>query len=403
MRTSERRFMGSYDFDEIIDRKHTNSLKYDFAEKRGMPADVLPLWVADMDFRTPPEVTETIVKKAQHGVFGYSEPDDGYFLAIEAWFTKHFGWRPDRNKLVLSCSVVFSICNLIETLTKEGDAILINQPVYYPFSEAILENGRTLVNSNLVYRDGRYSIDFDDLERKIRENAVKVYLLCNPHNPVGRVWSREELEKIEEICLRHHVFVISDEIHADFVYEGHRFVSYASLGEEALAHAAICTAPSKTFNLAGLHNANTYIADDTVRKRFVKIQNKKGYSQSNVFGIVACQAAYTYGEQWHRELLSYLSGNLGFVREFLKEKLPKIRLVEPEGTYLIWLDCSGLGVSDERLNDIIVHKAKLWLDAGNIFGEAGVLFERVNIACPRKILAQALNQLWEALASEGIL
>ena len=385
--------MGKYDFDVITDRRNTNSLKYDFALQRGKPADVLPLWVADMDFKTVPEVREALAEKAAHGIFGYSEPDDGYFSAVETWFSKHFGWTPERKRLVLSCSVIFSLCNLIEAVTEPGDAVIINPPVYYPFGESILENNRKLVASDLVYRDGRYLIDFDDFEQKIIKENVKMYVLCNPHNPVGRVWRRDELERLSEICLKHGVFVVSDEIHGDFVYPGHEFTSYATLGETALKHAAICTSASKTFNLAGLHNSNTYIYDDEVRQRFLTIQNKKGYSQSNIMGIVACKAAYTYGEQWHRELVEYLTGNLWFLRDYLKENIPGIRLVEPEGTYLAWLDCKGLGYSDEELNNIIVNKAKLWLDAGNIFGKPGEYFERINIACPREVLGDALQRL----------
>lgn len=395
--------MDKYNFDEIIDRKGTNSLKYDYAVKRGKPADVLPLWVADMDFRTPKEVIDALVQKAQHGIFGYSEPLDGYYDAIVKWFTNHFGWQPNRSKFVLTCGVVFAICNLIDALSEEEDGILINQPVYYPFSEAITDNGRKLVNSNLVYSEGRYSFDFDDIEKKIKEHNVKVFLLCNPHNPVGRVWRMEELKRISEICLRNDVFVISDEIHADFIYSKYSFVSYAALGKEALRKAAICTAPSKTFNLAGLHNANIYIEDDKIRRRYIKLQNKKGYFQSNVMGIVACEAAYRYGGDWLKELQEYLEGNLSFVRNYLARRLPKIKLVEPEGTYLIWLDCRELGIDDERLNEIITYKAKLWLDAGNIFGESGKYFERVNIACPRSVLETAFDRLYNALRSEKII
>ncbi len=388
--------MGKYDFDAVTDRRNTNSLKYDFAAERGMPADVLPLWVADMDFKTVPEVSEALQEKAAHGIFGYSEPDKEYYEALKNWFTKHYKWTPDTEKIVLSCSVIFSLCNLIEAVTEPGDAIIINQPVYYPFGESVRDNGRKLIDSGLVYSAGRYTIDFDDFEKKIVENNVKLYILCNPHNPVGRVWSRKELLKLSDICLKHGVFVVADEIHADFVYPGHEFTSYATLGEKALSNAAVCTSASKTFNLAGLHNANTYIFSDDVRRKFKEIQNRKGYSQSNIMGIVACKAAYTYGEDWHSELLSYLRGNIDYVRSFLSEKLPGIKMTEPEGTYLIWLDCSGLGLSDRELNDRIVNKAKLWLDAGNIFGVRGEQFERVNIACPRKTLEEALNRLYKA-------
>ncbi len=393
--------MGKYNFDEIIERKNTNSLKYDWAVKRGKPADVLPLWVADMDFRTPKEVTEALCAKAQHGIFGYSEPAEGYFDALTAWFEKHFGWKPDRNKFVLSCGVIFAICNLIEILTKEGDGVIINQPVYYPFSEAVRDNKRKLVVSELKYAEGRYSIDFEDFEKKITENNVKLYILCNPHNPVGRVWTRQELERVSEICLKHNVFVISDEIHADFVYSKYKFTSYATLGGEALKNAVICTAPTKTFNLAGLHNSNIYIEDDGLRAAYIKGRDKRGYSQSNIMGIVACEAAYRYGEEWLGELLTYLEGNVAFVREYLKEHIPGVSLVEPEGTYLIWLNCSKLGLNDRELNDLILNKAKLWLDAGSIFGKAGNCFERVNIACPRKILEEAFDRLYNALKEAG--
>ena len=389
--------MGKYCFDEIIDRKNTNSLKYDFAAERGMPQDLLPLWVADMDFKTPKEVTEALVAKAEHGIFGYSEPFEDYYEALRKWFSAHFGWEPESSGFVLSCSVVFSICNLIEAQTEPGDAVIINQPVYYPFSEAIRDNGRKLVSSDLKYSDGKYGIDFEDFEKKIEENNVKLYILCNPHNPVGRVWRRDELEEISRIYRKHNVFVVSDEIHADFIYKGYKFTSYASLGEEALRTAAICTSPSKTFNLAGLHNANTYIYDKGVRARFKQVQNRKGYSQSNIMGIIACRAAYEHGEEWHRELMEYLEGNLEFVRDYLNENIPQIRLVEPEGTYLIWLDCSGLGLTDTELNRLIVNDARLWLDAGNIFGSSGKQFERINIACPRSIIKEALERLKTAV------
>lgn len=395
--------MSNYDFDEVIERKNTNSLKYDCAVQRGKPADILPLWVADMDFRAPDEVIEALVKKAEHGIFGYSEPMEEYYDAIEKWFPAHYGWKPDRSRFVQSCGVVFALCNLVQALTQPGDAVLITQPVYYPFSEAITDNHRRLVNSSLVYRNGRYEIDFEDFETKIVHNRVKLFLLCSPHNPVGRVWSRQELETIAEICLKHDVFVIADEIHADFVFRGHEFVSFASLGDEALDKAVICTSPSKTFNLAGLHNANIYIHNDGVRAAYRCALNRTGYSQSNVFGLTACQAAYTYGEEWLRELLEYLEGNLSFVREYLREKIPQIELVEPEGTYLLWLDCRKLGLTDGELNDLIVNQAGLWLDAGNIFGEDGRQFERMNIATTRSTLKKAFEQLREALKAEGLI
>lgn len=395
--------MSKYNFDKLIDRHNTNSLKWDYAERRNKPKDILPLWVADMDFKAPDEVIDALVEKAKHGIFGYSEPLEGYYDALEKWFTTHYGYKPERYSFVLSCGVVFALCNLIDTLTDENDAVLITQPVYYPFSEAITENKRKLVINELIYKDGRYSFDFDDFENKIIQNNVKVYLLCNPHNPVGRVWTLEELRKISEICIRNNVFVVSDEIHADFIYSRYKFTSYALLGEAALENAVICTAPSKTFNLAGLHNANIYIPNNKIRRRYRRLQNAKGYSQSNVMGIVACEAAYTYGEEWHKELLEYLEGNLSFLKEYINANIPQIKVVEPEGTYLVWLDCKGLGLDDIYLNNLIVYKAKLWLDAGSIFGKIGEYFERINIATTRAILKEALDKLYYALKNEGVI
>lgn len=395
--------MGKYNFDEIIDRHNTNSLKWDYAKRRNKPVDALPLWVADMDFKCPKEVTDALVKKANHAIFGYSEPLDSYFETLENWFIKHYEWKPTRNKFVLVPGVVFGIYAIIRALTNEDDFIIINQPVYYPFSESILDNNRKLVVSNLVNEDGRYKIDYVDFENKIIENNVKLYILCNPHNPVGRVWSIDELKKVSDICLKHNVIVISDEIHADFIYKGYKFNSYAKLGLDALNNAIICSAPSKTFNLAGLHNGNIYIENDSIRRKVRREISKVGYSQSNIMGIVACEAAYKYGEEWHKELLEYLENNLKFVREYLNKKIPQIKLIEPEGTYLIWLDCKDLGLTDVKLNVLILNKAKLWLDAGNIFGKVGEFYERINIACPKKLLEEALDRLYNALKEEGVI
>ena len=393
--------MNKYNFDEVIDRKNTNSLKWDYAKRRGKPEDVIPLWVADMDFKAPKEVIDALIAKASHGIFGYSEPMDDYFDALANWVINHYYWNPEKRKFVLTYGVVGGICTLINVITNEGDGILINQPVYYPFMESIIENKRKLVTSNLVYKDYKYEIDFIDLENKIKNENVKLYLLCNPHNPVGRVWKKEELQKISDICKKYHVFVLSDEIHADFIYKNYKFTSFESVDD--LDYAAIATAPSKTFNLAGLHNANIYIKYDSIRRRFRHELNKEGYSQSNIMGIISCQAAYQYGSDYHKELLEYLENNLDFVRNYLNNKINKIKLIEPEGTYLIWLDCSGLGLSDKDLNNLILNKAKLWIDEGNIFGKSGENFIRINIATQKSLLNKALDNLYEALKEENLL
>ena len=395
--------MAKYNFDEIIDRRNTNSLKWDYAKKRGKPEDVIPLWVADMDFRCPKEISDAIISKANHGIFGYSEPLDSYFDVLTNWINNHYRYNPDKNKFLLVPGIVFGIYQSIKALTKEGDSILISQPVYYPFKESIIDTNRKLVVSNLVNNNSHYEFDFNDFEQKIIDNNVKVYLLCNPHNPVGRVWTYEELLKIKEITLKHNVIVISDEIHADFIYSNYKFTSYATLGDDAVNNSIICIAPSKTFNLAGLHNGNLYIKNDNLRRKVRRSIFDTGYSQSNIMGIIAAEAAYKYGENWHKELLKYLESNLSFVRDYIKNKLPKIKLIEPEGTYLIWLDFSDLSISDEKLNDIILNKAKLWLDPGNIFGDVGKLFERINIACPKSLLEKSLNNLYKTFKEEGII
>lgn len=387
----------SYDFDRIVDRRGTNCLKYDFAKERGKREDVLPLWVADMDFRTAPEILERLQQAVSHGIFGYSEGKEDYFLAVQRWYAEHFGWQVEKSWLVKTPGVVFAIAMAIRAFTEEGDAVLLQQPVYYPFSEVIRDNNRVLINSPLKLKEGHYEIDFEDLEEKIQENGVKLFLLCSPHNPVGRVWQEWELRKLGDICLRHGVLVVSDEIHSDFTYEGHVHHVFANLSPEFSDITVTCTAPSKTFNLAGLQVSNIFISNVKLRKQFKKAMDAAGYSQLNLMGLVACQAAYEKGEPWLKALKAYLSENLNFVREYLKERLPKITLVEPEGTYLIWLDFRELGLTETQREDLIVNKARLWLDSGAMFGVDGEGFERINIACPRSVLRQALEQLEEAL------
>jgi cystathionine beta-lyase len=386
-----------YNFDEVINRKGTNSIKYDFAVERGKPVDVLPLWVADMDFRTPPAVIDALVKVSQHGIFGYSESKHDYFQAVSNWFKTRFDWETDSTWLVKTPGVVYAIATAIRALTNQGEAVIIQQPVYYPFSSTILTNKRKLINNALVYINGSYYIDFEDFEQKIIEHNVKLFILCSPHNPIGRVWTKDELIRLGDICVRHGVIVISDEIHADFTYEGSQHFVFGKLKPEFLNNTIICTAPSKTFNLAGLQVSNIFIANKSIRNIFQKEMYSAGYSQLNTMGLVACQAVYEHGAEWLDELKIYLAGNLQFIRGFLSERLPQIKLIEPQGTYLIWLDFQELKLSDEQLEDLIVNRAKLWLDAGTMFGSEGSGFQRINIACPRSILEQALNQLEQAI------
>ncbi len=388
-----------YDFDKVYDRRNTNSLKYDFAAERGKPQGVLPLWVADMDFRAPDEVISALKAKAEHGIFGYSEPTDDYFATLHNWFSVRHGWNADPHKFVLTCSVVFSICALLRALTKEGDAVIICQPVYYPFAQSVTDNGRKLVVSQLKNDGGFYTVDFDDFERKITDNGVKAFILCNPHNPVGRVWTEAELIRLGDICLKHGVFVISDEIHADFVYGDNVHKVFSAIKKEYEDISAICTAPTKSFNLAGLHIANTYIESDEVRRKFVRELDAQGYSQPNVMGLVACQAAYTYGASWLEQLKNYLCENIEYMRRYIAENMPQITFTPPQGTYLVWLDCRKLGLDDVKLNSLVSKRAGLWLDDGYIFGAGGSGFQRINVACPRVVLQTALERLKNALDS----
>lgn len=387
----------AYNFDEIIERTNTDSIKYDFAARRGKPEGLLSLWVADMDFRTPPCVTDALVEKSRHGIFGYSESREDYIEVLQNWFHTRFSWDIKSKWLVKTPGVVYAIATAIRALTEKGDAVIIQQPVYYPFAETVNVNERKLIVNQLVYEDGVYRMDFGDFEEKVVRHGVKLFILCSPHNPVGRVWTRDELIRLGDICVKHGVVVISDEIHADFVYAGHQHHVFAALKPEFADISITCTAPSKTFNLAGLQISNIFIPNPQLRTKFRQETVRSGYSQLNIMGIIACKAAYRDGVPWLEELKTYLTGNLNLLRFDLQERMPQIRLVETQGTYLPWLDCSALGLSDKALDDFIVHKAKLWLDAGTMFGAGGEGFQRINIACPRSVLKQALDQLAQAI------
>lgn len=388
------------DFDAIVERRNTNSLKYDFAVQRGKPKDVLPLWVADMDFQTSSYVQDAVREKAEHGIWGYSEVQESYFEAIRDWMFRHHGWQIEASWLVKTPGVVFALAMAIRAFTRPGEGVMIQQPVYYPFSEVIWENGRKLVDNTLVQgENGRYEVDFSDFEEKIVKEQVKLFILCNPHNPTGRAWSKEELTKMGDICYKHQVIVVSDEIHSDFVFQGKHQV-FADVKEEYKRIIITCTSPSKTFNLAGLQVSNIFIADEKLRARFKKEIAAAGYSQLNVMGLVACEAAYRNGEEWYRAVHSYIWQNILYTKKFLEEHIPQIKMREPEGTYLIWLDCRGLNLTEKELDTLIIQKAGLWLDSGAMFGKIGAGFQRINVACPRATLETALSKLAEAVENE---
>lgn len=385
------------DFDIVWNRKGTNSLKFDFAKRRGMPEDILSMWVADMDFKISSYIQDAITEQATHGIYGYSETKEEYFEIVKNWMERQYDWQVDIRWLVKTPGIVFALAMAVKAYTEPGDAVMIQQPVYYPFSEVILDNGRRLIDNTLKQdASGKYQIDFADLEKKIEAEHVKLFFLCNPHNPVGRAWTREELEQLGDICQRHNVIVVSDEIHADFTYEGKHLV-FAAIKPEFAEFTITCTSPTKTFNIAALQISNIFISNRALRHKFKKQVAAAGYSQVNGVGIVACEAAYQYGEEWLDGVLNYLKENIRFTSEFIRNRIPQVKMIEPEATYLVWLDFRELKLSKAELEDLIIKDAGLWLDSGAIFGEAGEGFQRINVACPRATLEDALQRIEAAV------
>lgn len=386
------------DFDTVIDRKGTRSLKYDFAVRRGKPKDVLPLWVADMDFQTSSYITDALEDMVKHGVFGYSESEEHYFGAVQNWMERHYNWHVKESWMTKTPGIVFALAMAVKAYTQENDTVLIQPPVYYPFKEVVEDNHRRLVNNTLVLGgDGTYTIDYEDFEKKIIEENVKLFILCNPHNPVGRVWTKEELERLGDICLKHGVFVVSDEIHADFVFERKHTV-FSEVKEAYRDISMICTSPSKTFNIAGLQISNIFISNPKKATAFRRQVAAAGYSQVGLPGLVACEAAYRHGDEWLEGVLAYIKANAEFTRAYLQEHLPRVKMTKLEGTYLVWLDFRNYGLTDKELDEKILNQAGLWLDSGAVFGKCGEGFQRINIACPRKTLQQALDRLIDVFA-----
>ena len=381
------------DFDKVIDRRNTRCLKYDFAKRRGMPEDVLPLWVADMDFATSSYIEDALIERAKHGIFGYSEVQTPYFEILENWLKKHHNWDVQEKWLIKTPGVVFALAMAVKAYTEIDEGILIQAPVYYPFYEVIRDNGRKIVENELYLGDdNRYHIDFEDFEDKIISEKVRLFILCSPHNPVGRVWTAEELVKLGDICVKHGVIVVSDEIHADFVFKGRHHV-FASLKKEFENISITCTSPSKTFNLASMMMSNIFISNHELKRKFRKELDAAGTSQLGIMGLVACEAAYCKGEEWYRSMIEYVRKNIEFTKEYIAENIPDVSMIDIEGTYLVWLDFHKTGLSAEELDRRIIHNAKLWLDSGKIFGKCGEGFQRINVACPGSILKEALDRI----------
>ncbi len=377
-----------YNFDEIVGRRNTNSYKWDSAAD----ADVLPLWVADMDFRTAPAIVEALRQRVEHGIYGYTRVPDAYYEAVINWFARRHGWEIQRDWIIYTTGVVPALSAIIKALTQPGDAVLVQTPVYNCFFSSIRNNGCQTTTSPLVYKDQTYTIDYDDLERKAADPKTKLLLLCNPHNPAGRVWTRDELVRIGDICLRNGVRVIADEIHCELTFPGHTYTPFASISEEFLQHSVTCISASKSFNIAGLQIANIVCADAQVRTQIDRAVNDNEVCDVNPFGVLAAIAAYNEGEEWLTQLTDYLQQNYRYMADFCKAHLPEFPINVLEGTYLVWMDCRALHTPSETLEQQLTGKAKLWLNTGTMYGAQGEGFMRWNIACPRALLAEGLKR-----------
>lgn len=380
--------MKRHDFDEVIPRRGTNSYKWDSAGD----AEVLPMWVADMDFRTAAPVVEALERRARHGIFGYTKVPAAYYDAVISWFGRNHTFCIEREWILFTTGVVPALSAVIKALTGPGDKVIVQEPVYNCFFSSIRNDGCQAVSNDLIYNDGRYTVDFEDLERKAADPAARLMLLCNPHNPVGRVWTREELLRIGEICFRNHVLVVSDEIHCDLVYPGHTHVPFASLGGEFLQNSVCCTAPSKTFNLAGIQVANIIAANEAIRRKIDRTLNVNEVCEINAFAIEALTAAYNEGGEWLEQLKDYLRANYGYLKAFFTTHFPELKVLPLEATYLVWVDCKALNMPSATIARRLLENGKLWINEGSIYGRAGEGFIRFNIACPRALLQEGLER-----------
>lgn len=385
-----------YDFSTEISREGTSTIKYDKREMIFGNPNVLPMWVADMDIATPPFIIERLQKRLQHPILGYTLQDNEYNHAIAWWLQKRFGWKIETEWLSYCPGIVAGLNHAVQAYTNTGDKILIQTPVYHPFAHAVKQNGRELVTNPLVLENGKYHIDFEDFEAKLSQ-GVKLFILCSPHNPVGRVWTKEELLKMANLCLKHNALIVADEIHADLVFHPNVHTPLATLSTEIADKTITFGSASKTFNIAGLATAWIAISNSQLLKRYNLQAQRNGTWHGNIFGFEATKAAYSpQGEEWLNELLNYFTHNTQVVKDFIKSELPKVKLIEPEGTYLLWLDFRAYNLSNDELKDILVSKAGIGFNAGEMFGDNGSGFQRMNIACPSQTVELALAKLKEA-------
>lgn len=390
---------GKCDFDEIIDRRGMSSLKYDFLENHTActdSTDVVSMWIADMDFRVPKPIINALVERAKHGIFGYTGLPDSYYNSIITWYRKRHNWSLRREWFTFTPGIIPALNLIIQAFSAPGDKIIVQNPVYYPFYDAIRNNNREILSNPLKLVNNHYEIDFDDLELKLTDPDSKILIFCSPHNPIGRVWSKSEITKLAALCIENDVLIVSDEIHCDLIYPGNVHTNLAAISGEFAEHSITCTSASKTFNLAGLQISNILIPNSEIRAKFRNTVKSVGIEGPNSFAPVAVETAYMHCESWLNDFIEYISGNLAFIEEFLKNNLPEASLIKPEGTYLVWIDFRGFGLNKDELEDFMVNKACVVLDEGYIFGKGGEGFERFNIACPRSVVEEAFQRIKDA-------
>jgi cystathionine beta-lyase len=387
-----------YDFDKITDRKNTSCVKWDYADQFLGGKDVLPMWVADMDFETPDFIRDAVIERATHPIYGYTVRPDSYYESIIKWIKDLHGWEIKKDWILFSPGIVPAVNLAVMAYTKPGDKIIVQPPVYFPFFSAVTENGRQLVNNQLLYQDGKYVMDFEDLEKNI-DPRTRMIILSNPHNPVGRAWTKEELLKLAGICLKHKIIIVSDEIHSDLVLDPFKHIGLSNLSKEISDITISMMAPSKTFNLAGMGTSSVIISNPELRNAFNTILDQVHVGMGNLFGMVASEAAYSKGKEWRKQMLDYVKANVDYVEDFVIEKLPEIKMIRPQATYMIWLDFSQLKMSSNELKDFISNNAKLGLNDGPTFGLGGEGFQRMNVACPMSMVVEAMERLGKAVQS----
>jgi len=387
-----------YDFDTVVSRENTSSVKYDLREKIFGKQDVIPMWVADMDFPTPPCIIDAIKSRLQHEILGYTLRPESFYESVTGWNMRRHNWPVMKEWISFSPGVVPALNLIVMAFTEPGDKIIVQPPVYFPFFSAITNHGRIQVNNPLRYYNCGYTMDFNHLRTCI-DDRTRMFILCNPHNPTGNVWSRDDLLTIAGICMEKNIIMLSDEIHSDLVYEGYKHIPLASLSPDIAARTITCMAPSKTFNLAGLSTSFLVIPDAGLRQKYDCTLENVHVGAGNIFGYTALAAGYDEGEDWLRQLMKYLQGNLDYLIDFMNRYIPQIKAIKPGATYMVWLDCRNLGMDKKELRDFMINTAGLGLSDGYLFGTEGEGFQRINIACPRSVLEQALNQLRNALSS----